>query len=127
MPEMNAIRFAATAALLLAIGSGAAAGTHRLYDGVTAFIPNPDGKHFTLTVDVRDINIFENGPREVLFKVYDPDGKAVVREVIPDDGVTTPAFQQPAGAWDHEGWYYAFCSMQGAPPMLRWSAFSAPD
>ena len=26
------------------------------------------------------------GPREVLFKVYDPDGQPVVREVIPDDG-----------------------------------------
>lgn len=124
---MNVVRSLAALAVMIAAVANARADTHRLYDGVTAFIPNPDGKDFKLTVAVRDINIFENGPREVLFKVYDPDGVAVIREVIPDDGVTTPAYQQPAGAWDHEGWYYAFCSMQGAAPMLRWSAFSAPD
>ena len=50
-----------------------------------------------------------------------------VREVIPDDGVTSQAYQQPMGAWDHEAWYYASCNMQGDHPMIRWSAFSAPD
>lgn len=105
----------------------AAEATYRLHDGITAFVHNVAGKDFTVTLDVRDVNLFENGPREVLFKAYDPDGRAVVREVIPDDGVTTPAYQPPAGAWDHEAWYYAHARMQGVEPMLRWSAFSAPD
>src|SRR5581483_518553 len=78
-------------------------------------------------LDVRDINIYETGPREVLVKVYDPDGKPVVRQVVPDDGVTSQAFLPPLGAWDHEAWYYAFCYMKGTQPMIRWSAFSAPD
>jgi hypothetical protein len=101
--------------------------THRLYDGITAFVNNPQGKDFTLTLTVRDINIYEHGPREVLCKVYDPEGKPVVRQVVGDDGVSSQAFLPPMGAWDHEAWYYAYCYMKGTQPMIRWSAFSAPD
>jgi hypothetical protein len=101
--------------------------THRLYDGITAFVHDADARDFTVSVDVRDINIYETGPREVLFKVYDPDGKPVVREVIPDDGVVSRAYLPPVAAWDHEAWYYTFCYMQGTQPMIRWSTFSAPD
>lgn len=107
--------------------AASAATTFRLYDGVTAYVPNPTGKAFTLTLDVRDLNLFETGPREVFVKIYDPDGKAIVRKVIPDDGVTSKAYLPVVGAWDHEAWYYAFCQMQGTQPMLRWSAFSSPD
>jgi hypothetical protein len=101
--------------------------TYRLQDGITAFVPNPQGKEFTVSLAVRDLNIYEAGPREILCKIYDPDGKAVVRQVIPDDGVTSQAFMPPMGAWDHEAWYYAFNYMKGTQPMIRWSAFSAPD
>ena len=51
--------------------------TYRLYDGITMFINNDAGKDFTLTLDVRDINLLEKGPRELLVKVYDPDGKTL--------------------------------------------------
>ncbi|MCS6852342.1 MAG: hypothetical protein NZ700_14350 [Gemmataceae bacterium] len=101
--------------------------TYRLYDGITGFIVNREGKEFTLTLEVRDINLMETGPREVLVKLYDPDGAAVVRQVIPDDGVVSKAFLPTAGAWDHEAWYYAYLYLHGTEPMLRWSAFSAPD
>jgi hypothetical protein len=100
---------------------------HRLYDGITALVNNPDGREFTVTLDVRDINIYETGPREVLLKIYDPDGQAVVRQVIADDGVTSQAFMPAMGAWDHEAWYYTYLYMQGTEPMIRWSAFSQPD
>jgi hypothetical protein len=103
------------------------AATWRLYDGITAYVPNPEGKSFTLTLQVRDLNLLETGPREVLVKVYDPDGGMLVRNVIPDDGVTSKAYLPVAGAWDHEAWYYAHCRMQGTEPMLRWSAPSSPD
>lgn len=112
---------------LFAAPAWAGESTHRLYDGLTVHVHNKEGKDFTLTLTVRDINIYETGPREVLCKVYDPDGKAVVREVIADDGVTSQAFLPPMGAWDHEAWYYAYCYMKGTQPMLKWSAFSAPD
>src|ERR1051325_11620967 len=104
-----------------------AAETCRLYDGVTAYVPNPDGRDFTVKLDVRDLNLFETGPRELLVKIYDPAGKQVVRTVIPDDGVVSRAYLPAPGAWDHEAWYYAYCRMQGTQPMIRWSAFSAPD
>ena len=61
--------------------------TRRLYDGVTAFVHNPEGRGFAVSLDVRDLNHRLHGPNELLVKVYGPDGRPVVREVIPDDGV----------------------------------------
>jgi hypothetical protein len=101
--------------------------TFRLSDGFTLLVHNPEGKPFSVGLDVRDLNLLEPGARDVLFKVYDPTGKAVVREVIPDDGVTTPAGQGPTGGWDHEGWYYLYHYNRGVAPMLRWTALGAPD
>ena len=100
--------------------------TYRLYDGITAFVSNEKGKAFTVEVDVRDLNFLENGPREVLLKIYDPDGKAIVRKVIADDGITSGAYQHATAAFDHEAWYYVYCRAHGAEPMVRWSSFSEP-
>lgn len=104
-----------------------AGSTHRLHDGITAFVNNAEGRDFTIHLGVRDINLYETGPREVLVKVYDPDGRVLVRQVLPDDGVKSKAFLPPLGAWDHEAWYYTYCYMKGTQPMIRWSAFSEPD
>lgn len=101
--------------------------TFQLYEGLTLLINNQDNKAFNLNLDVRDLNLFETGPREILFKVYDPQGKAVVREVIPDDGVTSPASLSPTGGWDHEAWYYIHDYNRGGTPMLRWSAMTSLD
>ncbi len=76
--------------------------TYRLYDGITAYVYNPDGLDFSIHLEIRDINLFAHGPREVLFKVYDPDGRPVVREVLPDDGVTEGAFPDAIGGWCDE-------------------------
>ncbi len=113
--------------LLCSFSSLRAESTHRLHDGITAHVHNAAGQDFTVHLSVRDLNLFEPGPREVLVKVYDPAGQAVVRKIIPDDGVSSRAFLPPLGAWDHEAWYYAYCYMKGTQPMIRWSAFSAPD
>ena len=48
---------------------GAAQGeepAYRLYDDLAAFVSNPEGKDFTLTVEVRDINHIARGPSELL-------------------------------------------------------------
>src|SRR5512147_254954 len=63
-------------------GVGQSPQFYRLYEGITAYVVNPDGKDFTVSLDVRDTNLYATGPREILFKVYDPDGKPVVREYI---------------------------------------------
>ena len=114
--------------LVAAIPLQAVAGesTHRLYDGVTAFVNNADGKDFTVTLDVRDINHRMHGPSELLVKVYPPDGRPVVREVIADDGVLTHTSNPSAAGWDHEAWYYATCYSRGLQPLVRWSAYSDP-
>lgn len=100
--------------------------TYRLYHGITAYIDNPQGKDFDLTLDLRDINLVANGPREVLFKVYDPEGTPVVREIIQDDGIVSRSYMPRIGGWDHELDYYALCYSRGTLPMLRWSAPSEP-
>lgn len=99
----------------------------RLHEGVTAYVHNPDGKDFSVRLDVRDLNLHANGPREVLFKVYDPDGKPVVREVIPDDGCTTANLPDRIGGWDHELQSFINHRVKGTAPSYRWSAWSDPN
>ncbi len=99
--------------------------THRLHDGITVFVVNEAGKDFTVHLGVRDLNLYEFGPREVLVKVYDPQGRCVVRQVLPDDGIIKPLFQLPMGGWDHEAWYHAYAQEKGAA-LLRWSAVMDP-
>ena len=100
--------------------------THRLYDGVTLFINNADGGDFTLSLDVRDCNYRNTFPGEMFVRVYPPDGRPVVRELIPDDGIHSPAYQPPVAGWDHEYWYLATCYSRGLRPAFRWSTFSDP-
>jgi hypothetical protein len=100
--------------------------TVRLYEGMTTLVNNPRGKDFDITLDVRDINHLTPGPAEILIKVYDPQGHVVVREVLPDDGVTKNAYTSPMASWDHEAWYYATCYSRGLRPTVRWSTFSDP-
>ena len=112
-----------------ASGAGQAATTERTFrlsEGVTLYVVNPDGKDFTVSLDVRDLNLFANGPREMLFKVYDPDGVPVVREIIPDDGCGDANFPDRIGGWDHELQYYANLYAKGTTPSFRWSAWSEP-
>ncbi len=99
---------------------------YRLYDDLGAFVNNPEGKDFTLTLDVRDINRVGRGPSELLVKVYDPDGRAVVREVVPDDGVNALGTGPTLAGWDHEAWYYETCYSRGLEPVVRWSSASDP-
>ena len=51
--------------------------THRLYDAITAFVNNDEGRDFNITLEVRDLNHVARGPAELLLKVYDPDGARV--------------------------------------------------
>ena len=100
--------------------------TLRFYQGVVAYVNNPEGKDFDISIAVREWNLVENGPREVLVKVYDPDGHSVVRTIVPDDGVVGDAFMPEAGGWDHEMWYYMLNYGTGSVPMFRWSSLTEP-
>lgn len=100
--------------------------TLRLYQGAAAYIDNPQGVAMQVAVDVRDWNLMENGPRELLLKIYDPAGRPLVRRVIEDDGVSGDPYLPETGGWDHEMWYYALCYGRGSRPMLRWSSFTEP-
>ena len=100
--------------------------THRLYDDLGFFFDNSAGKDFTITLDVRDINHISRGPSEMLVKVYNPDGKLAVREVIPDDGINPNVPGGTPGAWDHEAFYYATEYDRGLQPLVAWSQWSEP-
>jgi len=100
--------------------------TLRLYDAATFFILNPEGIDFEVQLDVRDINHRGCGPGEMLVKIYPPDGRPVVREVMPDDGVESKTYGPAVAAWDHEAWYYSSCYSRGLDPATRWSALSDP-
>ncbi len=100
--------------------------SYRLYEGITFYVSNPEGAAFSIRLDLRDINVFAQGPREVLFKAYDPDGLPVVREIIPDDGITSGSFSGPAGGWGDEIQYYTSLYAKGTKPSFRWSAWSDP-
>jgi len=113
-------------AVLSAHGASADETAHRLYDGFTAFVANPDGRDFKVTLVVRDINQRPGAPDELLLRIYPPDGRPVVREVIPDDDVATGTYAPHSAGWDHEAWYYATCYSRGLTPTVRWSAFSDP-
>ncbi|MCL6543347.1 MAG: hypothetical protein K6T87_22595, partial [Roseiflexus sp.] len=106
---------------------GAASPWYRLYDGLTAYIVNPQGREFTVECQIKDSNFLEVGPREVLVKVYDPQGKAVVREVIPDDGIPGGDTEVAAGGWDHVAWLLAYSYQRGATPLVRWRHFHDPQ
>lgn len=101
--------------------------TLRFSQGVTAYVDNPQGQAFEAAVDVRDWNQLENGPREMLLKVYDPEGVTLARKVVEDDGVTGHAYMPEAGGWDHEMWYYLLNYGRGSVPMIRWSSLSEPS
>jgi hypothetical protein len=100
--------------------------TYRLEDGITAYVDNSRGEKFDLDLDIRDLNLFADGPRELLVKVYDPDGRVVVRQVIADDGVSGGGYLPPQGGWDHALWYQTLNYARGSAPMVRFSAFSDP-
>lgn len=127
-------RSAWPACLLVALGCGwraaaadqARSETFRLYPGVAVYINNPEARSFEVNLEVRDLNVYENGPREVLVKLYTPDGKPVVREIIPDDGVVAPVFTERLAGWDHQLQYAALQKTHGLVPTLRTSAFSDP-
>lgn len=118
-----------TVALFMMLASLASASetTFRLYRGVTLYVNNEKGKAFDVDLELRDINVYADGPREVLFKIYDPDGKPVVREFIPDDGLMSPNFPNRSGGWDHELMYFANIYAKGTTPTVRFSAWSDPN
>ena len=123
---------AVIAAMLLLVGTiaraddRAAGQTYRLYEGITAYVNNPEGKDFSVRLDLRDINLMSQGPREMMLKVYDPEGRPVVREMIPDDGITEGAFPEQMGGWCEELQYYMSIYATGSKPSFRWSAWSDP-
>src|SRR5688572_2467324 len=83
------IAWAISAALAVSAPTHAACSeTHRLLDGVTLFVVNPQGRDFSIELDVRDCNSGNTGPGNVvisdlLFKLYAPDGRTLIREIIP--------------------------------------------
>jgi hypothetical protein len=99
---------------------------HRLHDGMTVLLNNDQGSAFELVLKVRDINYSPRGPAELLAKVYDPQGRVVVREVVPDDGIVKGLFDGPAAGFDHLALYFADTRAKGLTPAVRYGGFLDP-
>lgn len=81
----------------------------------------------TLSLEVRDLNHLSPAPAEMLVKIYDPEGRVQVREMISDDGVCAPSYAPALAGWDHEAWYYQTCRTRGLEPMISWSQLTEPS
>ena len=90
----------------------------RLHDAATVLLDHPSGAAFEIQLDVRDLNAAPRGPAELLFKVYGPDGRLLVREIVPDDGVTQGLFVGPAAGYDHMALRFAAERAAGLAPAI---------
>ncbi len=97
---------------------------YRLYDDLGLFFHNSEGGSFTLHLSVQDLNRSARGPSELMLHLYDPEGRLVVREVIPDDGIDVCGSGPTLAGWDHEAWYYETCYSRGLDPLVRWSVMT---
>jgi len=136
--KMKISQGAITAALVLLGGltgpgclardaAGKAPVYYHLRQGVVFYVANTSGRPFKLQIDLKDINTFCQGAQTALFKVYDPDGKVLHAEDIPDDGITDGGYQQAWAGWDHELWARGAIREIGGEPLFRWDAFSNPQ
>ena len=114
--------FMAMAMLAGAVWAAADGAQYRLYDDLAAFVSNPDGKDFTVTLEIRDINHIARGPSELLVRIYAPDGRRAVREVIADDGVAANTSGPLLTGWDQEAWYYS-TRYSGGMHVSQWRTF----
>lgn len=100
---------------------------YHLRQGVTFYVANRRGVPFTIDLELKDINTYCRGAQTALLKVYDPDGEVLHEEDVPDDGVTSGAYQQAWAGWDHEMWARGGVREVGAEPLFRWGAFGDPN
>jgi len=86
------------------------------------------GTGFQLTLGVRDLNTYCEGPRPVVVTVVGPSGKTLAIKEIPDDGIIAGNFMYHDGIDDvwmdfrYRGWHLAFSS-GGVPPGKTRSPF----
>ncbi|MBN1671753.1 MAG: hypothetical protein JXR37_12000 [Kiritimatiellae bacterium] len=59
----------------------------RLRDTLVFHLHDAMGTGFGLQIDLRDMNVYCQGPREAVVAVFAPDGAPVATHVFPDDGV----------------------------------------
>ena len=107
--------------------SAAADTPRRLSNALTVFVDNTEGKPFDIEIDVLDINHLTPFPSELLVKLESPDGRVLVREVLPDDGIVDASWGTHGSSWASEAWYFGTAYSRGLEPAIRWSAFSNPQ
>ena len=123
---MHCLRLSAVLIMLCGLAASAMASTHRLYDGITAFVPNPTARTSPSPSTCATSTSSRPGRARCCSRSTIPTASPVVREVIPDDGVTSQAFLPPRAPGTMRPGTTPTAHMKGTQPMIRWSAFSAP-
>jgi hypothetical protein len=93
----------------------------RCREGLVFHLLDDSGDGFKLSIDIRDMNTYMQGPREVLIFVSGPKGNILANMVVPDDGIVKGDFKHKDGMGDF--WqdvryreFYRFNSPNGMPP-----------
>jgi hypothetical protein len=80
-----------------------------------------NGRGFNLDLTLRDMNLYQQGPRPVLVWLVGPSGKTLVRQIVPDDGIVSGNAQFCDGISDvyadyrYREWHRHY-SPGGTPP-----------
>lgn len=93
----------------------------RCREGLVFHLLDEKGDGFNLSIDIRDMNTYLQGPREVLIFISGPNGNILVKRVVPDDGIIKGNFKYKDGVadlWQDIRYreFYRFNSSSGKPP-----------
>jgi len=99
---------------------------YRLKQGLNFYIHNPTGRAFDVHMELRDWNVFTEGPAPVLVKLYNPDDEVVQKFEVPDDGITSGGYANVYCGWEHELWYNVTLWDRGVKGTFRSDTFSDP-
>ena len=100
---------------------------YRLRAGVSFYLVHANDDPFSVTVDLKDINVYSQGPQTALLKMYDPAGNILHDEDLPDDGITDGGYNAAFAGWDHEIWTRGVDRESGTDFPFRNDAFSNPQ
>jgi hypothetical protein len=100
---------------------------YHLRQGITFYLVHANDEPFTIQIDLKDINLYSQGPQTALVKLYDPAGNVLHDEDIPDDGITDGGYNVAFAGWDHEVWTRGVERESGTEFPFRADAFSNPQ
>jgi hypothetical protein len=105
----------------------------RLRNQVVYHLVDDAGDGFDLTVFIRDMNVYDQGPRTVTLFVEGPQGRTLVNRVVPDDGIESGNAQYHDGTADvymdfrYREWHRMYSPGERPPNKRRSPMLKTPE